>query len=328
MDGTYYMHQTPYLAPTAIEWAMAEPDLNLLIALDALLAEGSVAGAARRLGLSASAMSRTLTRLRTATHDPLLVRAGRHMVLTPHAEDIRERTRALVQDALIVLRPSVTEFNVATLNREFTIRANDGFVEAFGALLIAEATKEAPRVRLRFAPKAEKTSTYLREGLADLEIGVVADMGPEVRVQALFRDRFMGIVRKVHPLARKKTVTPKQYVSFGHVIASRRGRTAGPVDEALAALRLERNIVAVVSSFQAVLTVAQASDLVGLVPASFIADQAYREGNAHTIHAFQLPVTTPGITVSQMWHPRLEGDPAHRWLRQLVLTACRSRIPL
>jgi len=214
------------------------------------------------------------------------------------------------------------------LQREFTIRANDGFVEAFGALLIAETTKEAPWVRLRFAPKAEKTSTYLREGLVDLEIGVVADMGPEVRVQALFRDRFMGIVRKGHPLAKKKIVTPKQYVAFGHVVASRKGRTAGPVDEALASLGLERSIIAVVPSFQAVLTVAQASDLVGLVPASFVADQSHREGNAYAMHAFELPVKTPGITVSQMWHPRLDGDPAHRWLRQLVLTACRSRIPL
>jgi DNA-binding transcriptional LysR family regulator len=328
MDGTYYMHQTPYLVPAAIECAMTEPDLNLLIALDALLAEGSVAGAARRLGLSASAMSRTLTRLRTATNDTLLVRAGRHMVLTPHAEALRERTRSVVQDARTVLRPSVTELDVTTLHREFTIRANDGFVEAFGALLIAEATKGAPRVRLRFAPKAEKTPTYLREGLVDLEIGVVADMGPEVRVQALFRDHFMGIVRKEHALAKKKVITPKQYVAFGHVVASRKGRTTGPVDEALASLDLERNIVAVVPSFQAVLTVAHASDLVGLVPASFIADQSHRKGNSHAMHAFELPVKTPAITVSQMWHPRLEGDPAHRWLRQLVLTVCRRRIPL
>ncbi len=98
---------------------MTEPDLNLLIALDALLAEVSVAGAARRLGLSASAMSRTLTRLRTVTEDPLLVRAGRHMVLTPYAEELRERTQNAVFAARSVLRPSATELNLATLERTF-----------------------------------------------------------------------------------------------------------------------------------------------------------------------------------------------------------------
>src|SRR5580700_3312697 len=101
---------------------MAEPDLNLLIALEVLLADGSVAAAARRLGLSASAMSRTLMRLRVATGDPLLVRAGRNMVLTPYAEEIRERTRKAVHEARAVLRPSKPEVDVATLRRTCTIR--------------------------------------------------------------------------------------------------------------------------------------------------------------------------------------------------------------
>src|SRR5476649_2291166 len=108
---------------------MADIDLNLLIALDALLAEGSVVGAARRLGLSASAMSRALARLRTATGDPLLVRAGRGMVPTPHATELRERVRNLAHDAQAVLRPVVTSLALAELQRTFTIRSNDGFVE-------------------------------------------------------------------------------------------------------------------------------------------------------------------------------------------------------
>ncbi|MGH8158031.1 MAG: LysR family transcriptional regulator [Rhodanobacter sp.] len=274
-------------------------------------------------------MSRTLNRLRAATGDPLLVRAGRHMVLTPYAEELRERTRSAVHDARAVLRPSVTKLDIATLQRTFTIRANDGFVEAFAALLITDAAASAPLVRLRFAAKPEKTSTYLREGLADLEIGVVSEMGPEVRLQALFRDRFLGVVRKGHPLELEKKVTPERYVSFGHVVASRRGRTNGPVDEALTSLGLKRRIVAVVPSFPAALAVARASDLIALVPASLPGDPMHHQGHAPCVamHAFELPVETAGITVSQMWHPRLEADPAHRWLRQLVLTACRRKLP-
>jgi DNA-binding transcriptional LysR family regulator len=155
-------------------------------------------------------------------------------------------------------------------------------------------------------------------------------MGPEVRVQALFRDRFLGVVRKGHPLELEHEVTAERYAAFGHVVASRRGRTHGPVDEALAALGLERTIVAMVPSFHTALAVARSSDLIALVPASFLGNQAEHQESAlsRTTYAFELPVTTEKITVSQMWHPRLEVDPVHRWLRQLVLTVCRQRVPL
>lgn len=306
---------------------MSEPDLNLLIALDVLLADGSVAGAARRLGLSASAMSRTLARLREATGDPLLVRAGRGMVLTPHAEALRQRTQTALHGARALLLPSSSEPDFQTLQRTFTIRSNDGFVEVFGAPLIAAATAAAPFVRLRFAAKAEKTAAHLREGTADLEIGVLGEMGPEVRVQALFRDRFLGVVRKGHALEAQPELSAERYASFGHVVATRRLRSSGPVDEALADLGLKRTIVAVVPSFTAALAVARASDLVALVPASFMCGQPDHPASAAT-YAFELPVATEKITVSQMWHPRVDADPVHRWLRQLVLAVCRQTIPL
>lgn len=109
---------------------MNDPDLNLLFALDVLLAEKSVAAAARRLNLSASAMSRTLSRLREATGDPLLVRAGRQMVLTPYADSLRERTQGAVFAARAVLRPAPQEFDITRHQQTFSLRANDGFVEA------------------------------------------------------------------------------------------------------------------------------------------------------------------------------------------------------
>lgn len=162
---------------------MSEPDFNLLIALDILLSEASVAGAARRLNLSTSAMSRTLSRLRDVTGDPILVRAGRNMVLTPWAEATRDHARRAVHEARAVLQPSTETFSARSLARLFTIRANDGFVVAFGPALIAAVADAAPDVCIRFAPKPEKTSRYLREGLVDLEIGVQSNMGPEIRLQ-------------------------------------------------------------------------------------------------------------------------------------------------
>lgn len=298
---------------------MNAPDLNLLTALDALLAEVSVAGAARRLGLSASAMSRTLSRLRAATGDPLLVRAGRSMVLTPHAEAIRESTQRTLFEALALLRPSQSGLDLSTLDRTFVLRTNEGFIEAFGPMLIVAAAKSAPNVRLRFVARAEKSAKALREGLVDLEVGVLGEMGPEIRIQALFRDRFVGVVRPGHPLSTLPDVGVSDYLAHAHVVASRRGRTAGPVDEALAELGLERNIAAVVPGFPAALAVAQASDLVALIPASFLIHPP-----AASYCMFELPVRVEGITLSQMWHPRAEADPAHRWLRQFMLEVCRK----
>jgi len=308
---------------------MTEPDLNLLIALDVLLREGSVAGAARHLSLSASAMSRTLSRLRAVTGDPLLVRAGRHMVLTPYAEDIRERTQQATFEARAVLRPSASTLNLPTLKRTFNLRSHDGFVVAFGAPLIAAAAAVAPHVCLRFMPKPEKSAKHLREGLVDLEIGVLGEMGPEIRLQTLFRDRFVGVVRKGHPLEQRTEISAVDYASFGHIVVSRRPQYAGPVDEALADMGIERKIAAIVPGFSAALAVAQRSDLIAHVPASFLINQPMddRNGHAPTLYSFALPVNAREITISQMWHPRSEVDPAHRWLRQLVLSVCRQQVP-
>ncbi|GAB2914459.1 LysR family transcriptional regulator [Paralcaligenes sp. KSB-10] len=305
---------------------MSEPDFNLLMALDVLLAEGSVAGAARRAGLSTSAMSRTLGRLREVTGDPLLVRAGRHMVLTPYAQAIRERTRNAVLEARALLQPAVSELNLSSLDRVFAIRANEGFVEAFGPMLIAAVASVAPRVCLRFAPKIEKNSRYLREGLVDLEIGVVSDMGPEIRLQALFRDHFVGVVRAGHPLLSEPVITAEHYVSYGHVVASRRGLSHGPVDDALAEMGLARKVASVVPGFPAALAVAMASDLIALLPASYLPNQSAGRQRAAGFQTFDLPFPAETITISQMWHPRLEVEPAHRWLRQLVRRVCREQV--
>src|SRR6266436_3176800 len=168
---------------------MATPDLNLLATLDVLLAEGSVARAAERLRLSPSAMSRALARLRETTGDPLLVRAGRGLVPTPRALELRERVSQLVQDARAVLRPA-GKLNLKQLVRTFTLRTSEGFVENFGPDLIARVGRQAPGVRLRFVQKPNRDSTPLRDGTVDLETGVVGKTtAPAVRAHALFRDR-------------------------------------------------------------------------------------------------------------------------------------------
>jgi DNA-binding transcriptional LysR family regulator len=296
---------------------MTHPDLNLLITLDLLLAEGSVAGAARRLHLSPSAMSRALQRLRDTMGDPLLVRAGRGLVPTPRALELRDRVGQIVEDAEAALRPSTT-LDLSTLRRSFTFRNRDGFVEAFGAAILARVTAEAPGVQLRFQPKPDRDSTPLREGSVDLETGVVSSLtGPELRTQALFKDRFIGIVRAGHPLA-TGAVTPQRFAAARHIMISRRGLERGPVDDALATLGLERQIATVVGGFSEALALARSTDLVATVPERYSA--SLRGG----LQSFDLPVPLPGFTVSLLWHPRLDADPAHRWLRGLIREICAA----
>ena len=297
---------------------MAVPDLNLLVALDVLLAEGSVARAAQRLRLSPSAMSRTLARLRETTGDPLLVRAGRGLVPTPRALELRERVSQLVQGGEAVLRPAEM-LNLKKLSRSFTLRTSEGFVENFGPALIARVGKEAPGVQLRFLQKPNRESTLLRDGTVDLETGVVGEItGPEVRAQALFRDRFIGVVRKGHALSKGK-ITPARYAAGKHINVSRRGTDKGPIDEALKQLGLARDIVTVVGGFATALALARTSDLIASIPER-------HTGNLRAgMHSFALPVVLTEITVSLLWHPRLDADPAHRWLRGVVRDVCTQK---
>ena len=299
---------------------MSNPDFNLLITLDVLLAEGSVARASQRLQLSPSAMSRALARLRETTGDPLLVRAGRGLVPTPRALELRERVSQLVQEGKAVLGPA-EKLNLNELVRTFTLRTSEGFVENFGVALIARIGKEAPGVRLRFVQKPNKDSTPLRDGTVDLETGVVENStSPELRTQALFRDRYIGVVRNGHPLTRGE-ITPARYASGRHISVSRQGLDKEPIDKALEPFGVEREIVvSIVGGFSTALALARASDLIASVPER-------HTGNLRTgMHSFPLPVSTLEFTVSMLWHPRLHADPAHRWMRECVQDACTEQL--
>jgi DNA-binding transcriptional LysR family regulator len=290
-----------------------------LFTLDVLLAEGSVARAARRLHLSPSAMSRALTRLREATGDPLLVRAGRGLVASPRALELREFISQLVHDAEAALRPA-GKLELGQLERTFTLRASEGFVENFGARLLSRVAAEAPGVRLHFLHKLDKDSGPLRDGSVELETGVVdKTISPEVRTQALFRDRYVGVVRAGHPLS-EGDITPARFAAARHVHVSRRDGDVGPIDEALACMGLHRRIATIVGGFSAALALVRSSDLVACIH------------DRHTgvlyagMHRFALPLPIAPFTVSMLWHPRLDGDPAHRWLRGCVREICAEQL--
>lgn len=294
---------------------MDDLDLNLLVTLDVLLDEGSVVGAAKRLKLSASAMSRSLARLREATGDPLLVRAGRGLVPTPRALELRGRVRQVVVDAEAVLRPAL-KLDLQSLARTFVIRSTEGFAETFGPDLIARVAEQAPSVHLSFLAKQDKDSTPLRDGSVDFETGVIGRMmGPEIRAVGLFRDRFVGLVRRGHRLS-KGRITPERYAAARHVVVERRGLRAAMVDEVLGRMGLVRNAVATVSGFGPAIALARGSDMIATVP------EKHTAGLCDGMHRFRLPVPVEEFTISLFWHPRLDADPAHKWLRKLITDEC------
>lgn len=293
------------------------PDLNLLVTLDVLLSEGSVAGAARRLRLSPSAMSRALARLREATGDPLLVRAGRGLVPTPRAIELRDQVGPIVEGAKAVLRPTKA-LDLARLSRRFVLRSSEGFAETFGPQLLSMVAIQAPGVTLQFLTKPDKESAPLREGEVDLETGVIdAVTAPELRAVPLFRDRWIGVVKGDHPLA-VAPVTAESYAEAGHIQVLRRGLHSTEIDEAGRAAGVERRIATVVSGFSTALALVRETQLIATVP------ERHTEGLRKGLHSFELPFGIAAFTISILWHPRMDGDEAHRWLRGLVRTTCAA----
>src|SRR5690242_11456924 len=166
-------------------------DLNLLVALDALLQESNVSRAAARLGLSTPAMSHALGRLRDQLGDPLLVRAGQRMVATPRALDLKDRVHALATEARAVLAPEPVR-DIRALERTFRIKATDHALAILGAA-IDRQLRAAPGVALHVVPSLEREAALLRDGAIDLAIGVYdyvpySDLPTELRIQQLFED--------------------------------------------------------------------------------------------------------------------------------------------
>lgn len=226
--------------------------------------------------------------------------------------------RALVEGARAVLHPAET-LDLGTLHRRFTLRTSEGFAETFGPRLLATVADQAPGVTLQFLAKPDKASAPLREGEVDLETGVIdAQTAPELRAAPLFEDRWIGVVRAGHALA-QGLVTAERFVRAGHVVVLRRGLHSGEIDEAMREIGLERRVAAIVNGFATALALARETDLVATVP------ERHTEGQKKGMHGFPLPVATPSFTVSMLWHPRMDGDLAHRWLRGCVRSACGAR---
>ncbi|MFI5866519.1 LysR family transcriptional regulator [Streptomyces sp. NPDC051546] len=293
-------------------------DLNLLTALDALLEEGSVAGAAARLHVTSPAMSRSLGRIRKATGDEILVRTGRSMVPTTRALAMRAEVHALVQQAHQLLSAQ-RELDLAALDRVFTVRWHDALTAACGTALTAAVHRQAPGVRLRLSAEPGTDDAELRRGEVDLESSSGAPALPDIRHRLVGKDRLVVVVRPGHPLT-SGPLTVERYAAAEHVTVSRRGSLRDPVDDALRTRGLERRVVAAGPTAAFALQLALETDLLVTLP-----DAVTRAARDHLgLATLAVPLPLPGVPLYLLWHQRYDNDSAHTWLRDLAAHTVRG----
>ncbi|MFD8540478.1 LysR family transcriptional regulator [Streptomyces rubrogriseus] len=293
-------------------------DLNLLTALDALLEEGSVAGAAARLHVTAPAMSRSLGRVRKATGDQILVRTGRHMTPTPRALAMRTEVHALVQQAHHLLSAQ-SELDLAALERVFTVRWHDALTTTCGTALIVAVHREAPGVQLRLTAEPGDDTPELRRGEVDLASSAGPPSLPDIRHRLVGHDRLVLAVRPGHPLT-EQPVTAERYAAVPHLTVSRRGRLRDRIDGVLAERGHERRVIASAPTTATALQLARDTDLVVTLPDAVTRSIRHQLG----LITLPLPIELPEVPLCLLWHRRHDNDPAHTWLRETAIRILRA----
>jgi DNA-binding transcriptional LysR family regulator len=297
---------------------MEPTDLSLLATLDALLQEGSVTGAARRVGLSTPAMSHALARIRERLGDPVLVRAGRGMVLTPRAEAMKARVHTVVSEARQVLEAE-RPFVAAEVTRTFVVHASDYVLAVVGLVVDRILRAEAPGIAVRFVPNTQEDPERLRDGGSDLAVGIYGDLPQEMRGRQLLTDRFVCVVRRDHPTVGKR-LTLAELVRLQHIQIAPRGQPGGYIDDVLRAKGLTRQIARAVPFFLAGLALAAQTDYV-LTTSERIAKQVAPQLG---LRLLEPPMALRPYALSLVWHPRFDGDAGHRFVRDAFVRAARE----
>lgn len=293
-------------------------DLNLLTALDALLEEGSVAGAADRMHLTQPAMSRALARIRRTMDDQILVRSGHTMTPTPRAVALRAQVHTLVQQAQAVLAPE-REPDIATVERTFTLMAHDAIITAIGPHLLESVIAQAPGIRLRMIAEPLSDSNDLRQGRVDLTIGADTTTQTDIAQHTATTDHLVAAVRQHHPIT---NLTIHGYTAAQHVTVSRRGRIHDRIDDVLATGGHQRHVAATVPTTAAALHIVANSDLITAVPQHICATALA----SHGLRTLPLPFDLTPVPIVIAWHRRYDRDHTHTWLRRQVNNAVAAHV--
>ncbi len=296
-------------------------DLNLLVILDALLTERNVSRAGERIGLSQSAMSAALARLRDVFHDPLLVRVGRDLALTRNAEDLIVPLKESLSkvEQILLRRPG---FDPATDARTFSISASDYAGLVLLTPLVRMIANEAPNVTIHLLPRARDAARVLQTSQADIVIEPIELFGPnDYPTASLLSDRWLCAVDANHPDVKDDTLTEKQFLELPHLVYGiGDDRRLNLADQHLADAGIQRRIEVTVESFLLNPFLIKGTRLVSLV----LERAARRLIGTVDIKLLESPISVPDIHEAMYWHPRHTTDPGHKWLREKLLSVARQ----
>ena len=286
-------------------------DLNLLVILDALIAERSVSRAAHRLGLTQSAVSHALRRLRALFGDELLMRSAGGMDLTARAIQLAEELRVVLGQIQSMVNQR-GDFDPATSNRIFRLRVSD-YVSSFllGRLCRVMRT-EAPGARLDVGHFSENSEDMIGD---EIHVRLGSDFRTPAKYSRLrvFEDEFVVVMSKRHPLARQE-VTLERYVSLVHLKVAASSIGSNLIDDALARLGLKRDIAMRVPSWLDVYPVVATTDLVAVLPRRWTQTRAF----ATACVIKPLPLDDVELAIDAVWHPRHDDDRGHAWIRSTI----------
>ena len=293
-------------------------DLNLLVALDALLAERSVSRAAVRLHLSQPATSALLARLRELFGDPLLLRSARGMLPTPRAMELLGPIRQVLDQVDAIVQPRAA-FDAASATYTFTLSASDYVEYALLPTLADYLEHKAPGVRLEVRPlDLQSVAKQMETGEVDLCITGLQNALPGLHVRPLYRERMVSVVRRNHPTVGAR-LTLDEFCKLEHIQVWVRGSGFNTrIDEALAALGRKRHARLAVPHFLLVPEIVARSDMISALP------ERLARGYAKKLRMLEPPVEIEGFTVGEMWHARSEPEPAQQWLRDVLLELAQS----
>lgn len=287
-------------------------DLNLLRVLDALLGQRHVSAAARNLHLSQPATSAALSRLRRALGDPILVRSGHRMLLTPFAKSLQPNVRRVLDDIERTLQGQEA-FDPTTSERSFRVAANDHAVAVVLSPLARRLQRLAPRTTLEIVPFEDRFEERLASEDYDLAIRDRWSMRSWGRLETLFKEDYVGIARRGHPRLSPKP-TLDEFLAEGHVLISPQGRRPGVMDYALQGTKRSRRVAVTLPHFLAAPAVVANTDFVMTI-ARRVAEQFAR---SFKVRVFAPPLRLPAFEVAMAWHPRSDGDAGVNWLRAQV----------
>lgn len=296
---------------TSGELNLRQIDLNLLVALQALLDERSVTGAAERLGLSQPALSRMLARLRLVFDDPLMVRMGREMVPTPRAQAVATPLRQLLAEAKELIRPD--HFEPAAVADTVRIMASDAAIEAAITPWVDAMAARAPGLRYDIVPFTADVTEALARGTVDFAIDVFPDPPENCRVEHLIVDRFACVVRAGHPVV-AEGLTPERYAALDHIAITGTGAFVAILEQELARLGVRRNVMFSTTSMTTAPFVASQTDWIATVPSA----RARRSVGRFGVEMLPLPYPVREIPLSVLWHERTDASPLHRWMRECL----------